>query len=338
MRNADLTLPPPARKIIGRILRAIRGRKKILCSSHVRADGDGLGSALAMARLLRKMGKKAHVVCEKGAVPEYAFIPQAGEVGSGPRDLWEAYDAVMTFDCANVERLESVGRALPKDLFCINIDHHVSNTRFGSLNWVDDAFASTTEMVYMIARQAGAKIDPILATQLYVGLVTDTGHFSMSNTSVRSHGIAAELMRAGVRPVDVTDQLYRRKTLGHLKLMSRFLRSIRLSKDGRVGWALLTRRMTRECGYDPNETQEFVNQIKSIRGVRAAVLLHEMNGDARIRISWRTSDGIDGAKLAACFGGGGHRRASGALIKGAIAEVERAVVARTLQFVRDGHR
>jgi phosphoesterase RecJ-like protein len=96
-------------KPIRRILEALRDRKKILCASHIRADGDGLGSALAFSRMLRKMGKRPHVVCDYGAVPEYRFIPEAESVGSGPRDLCPPYDALATFDCANYERLGRVG-------------------------------------------------------------------------------------------------------------------------------------------------------------------------------------------------------------------------------------
>jgi phosphoesterase RecJ-like protein len=320
---------PPFREI----LRVIRAGRSFLCSSHVRADGDGLGSALAFSRILRKMGKRSHVVCELGAVPEYRFIPESETVGSDPGDLRPPYDALFTFDCANYERLGSVGEAIPADLVRVNIDHHVSNTRFGTIDWIDDRFASTTEMVYTFAREARVKLDRTLAVQLYVGLVTDTGSFSMSNTTVRSHEIAAELMRAGVKPVWVSDRLYRRKSLGRLKLMARFLGAIRLSADGRVAWAVLTRRMCRECGEYPYETQEYVNVLKSIRGVQAAVLIREMKEDPRLRVSWRTSEGVDGSKLASQWGGGGHRRASGALIAGGTARVVKDVIRGTVDFV-----
>ena len=321
-----------------KVLAELRRGKRFLAASHIRADGDGLGSALAFVRLARKLGKKAHAAAELGAIPEYRFLPGADAVADGPAGLWPAYDAVFTFDCGSFDRLGTIGAALPRESRVVNVDHHVSNTRFGAVNWVDDSFASTTEMAYVLAKFSGTKIDADMATNLYTGIVTDTGGFSFSNTSARTHAIAADLLACGVKPAKVTGELYRQKTPGQLKLLARMAESIRATDDGTVAWAVLTRAMTDECGHYPYETQEYVNLIRSMKGVRVAILFRELKEDPRIRISFRTSDGVDGSKLASFFGGGGHRRASGAMLEGGAEEVAARVVRRAVEFVSEAGR
>lgn len=329
----DLTAA--SRRQIRKILRAVGLAKKIICLSHIRADGDGLGAATACSRMLRKMGKRSSVACDRGTAPEYRFIPEADRVAASPRDLHPPYDAALSFDCATYERLGSIGEALRgKVPILINIDHHLSNTRFGSINWIDDSFASTTEMVYYLIRESGVRIDPTLATQVYVGLVTDTGSFRFSNTTPRSHRIAAALIEAGARPSWVTEKLYRQKTPEFLQLLGKFLSRIRVSEDGLVAWGPLTLDMVRETGANPQETQEFVDLLRSMRGVRLGILLRELPDGEGIKVSFRTSEGVDGLKLASIWGGGGHRRASGALLKMSLEEAERDVVARSVEFVR----
>lgn len=313
------------------ILQVIRAGETFLCTSHIRADGDGLGSALAFDKLLRKLGKRSHVVCDKGAIPEYSFLPGADKVGSAAKDVRSNYDAVFSFDCANFERLGCVGESLPRGVTIVNIDHHISNERFGAVNWIDDTFASTTEMVFTFAKAAKIRIDRPMAVCLYVGLVTDTGNFAFANTTVRSHHIAGELLKCGVRPSDISNMLYRQRTPGELKLFAKCIENLQLSKDGSIGWVRLTEGMMRECGHWPEETQMYVNVIKSLKTVKVAVLLRQM--DSQVKVSFRTSEGIDGSKLAGLWGGGGHKRASGCTIDGPIEDVEKEVVRKTGEFL-----
>lgn len=314
-----------------RVLGELRKGSRILVATHIRADGDGLGSALAFARIARKLGCRPDVAAELGVVPEYRFLPNALSVFESYR---KPVDSLFAFDCGSFERLGAIGASLKAGTRIVNVDHHVSNTRFGHVNWVDPAFASTTEMVYVLARMAGVRIDPPMAVQLYTGMVTDTGGFSFSNTSPRTHRIAADLIEKGVKPARVSGSLFRQKTPGQLRLLSRIIDSIRTSPDGSVAWAVMTREMTEACGYYPYETQEYVNLIRSVKGVRVAILFRELREDPRIRLSIRTSDGVDGARLAARFGGGGHRRASGAMVEGSVEEVVARVVRCAAMFVR----
>lgn len=338
MSGPPFALNARTRRAALRVLRSLKRSKRVLAASHVRADGDGLGSALAFARAAARLGVRVQVAAELGVVPEYRFMPGANRVAASAAELWRDLDAAFVFDCGSRERLGSIGRALAPSVPIVNVDHHASNTRFGAVNWVDPGFAATTEMVYVLAKLSRVRIDRAAAENLYTGLFTDTGGFSYSNTNRRSHLIAADLVRLGARPAGVAEQIRRRKTPGHLRLLARIIQGVRLSEDGRVAWARLTRAMAEEAGHEPHETSEYVDLLKSIAGVRVAVLFREVPEDGGIRISFRTSPPVDGSALAARFGGGGHKRASGATVEGGIEEVETRVIAEARSWAAKEER
>ncbi len=325
-----------ANSSLNRIRDFLRSVRRVLVSGHVRSDADALGSQLAFARALRKLRKTAHVVCDHGVLPELRFLPGTHQVGRGPADLRPPYDAVVTFDSGAWSRLERIAHALPRpEIFVVNVDHHASNDRFGDLNWVDDRYSSSAEMAWELIRSLGVKPDRQIATCIYTGIVTDTGRFSFSNTSAETHRRAAELLELGIRPAEIYRALYRQKTPSHLRFLSECIARIRTSGDGRVAWVSLPRDMQERAGFEIGDTQEYVDLVKSLRGVRVALLFRELDG--RVKISFRT-EGVDGIALAAPWGGGGHRRASGATVEGPLARVEPAVIRRTLTMVKRGGR
>lgn len=312
------------------ILTFLRKHRRFLVSGHVRSDADALGSQLAFARALRRLGKKAQVVCDLGVLPELAWMPGTKEVGSGPGDLRPPYDAVVTFDSGAWSRLERIAEALPREeLTVINVDHHASNERFGDLNWVDDSYSSSAEMAWELILALGVKPDRAIATCLYTGMFTDTGRFSFSNTTPETHLHAAAMLRCGVKPAEVSKALYRQRTPAHLRFLSDCIARIR--SEGNVAWISLPLEMQKNAGFELGDTQEYVDLVKSLRGVRVALLFREL--EDRIKISFRTDAGVDGVKLAALWGGGGHRRASGATVRGPLGKVEEDVVRKTLAFV-----
>jgi phosphoesterase RecJ-like protein len=281
------------------------------------------------------MRKSSHVVCDRGAAPEYAFLPGSHQVGGEASDLKPPYDAVITFDSGSWQRLDRIAEALPrKEIVVINVDHHASNERFGDLNWVDDHYSSSGEMAWALIKAAGVKPDRNIATCIYTAIVTDTGRFSFANTTRETHLHAAELLRYGVRPAEIHSALYRQKTPAHLQLLSECIRSLRLTENGQVGWITITPEMTERAGFEPGETQEFVDLVKSVRGVRVALLFREIDEPGKVKISFRTDSGVDGIRLASKWGGGGHRRASGATIWGNLQRIQDEVVTETVRFLR----
>ncbi len=335
---AKSTVPPhklsaASRAMIRRVVAFAREHDNYLVSGHVRSDGDALGSQLAFHFLLRRMGKRSHVVCDHGALQDYRFLPGSDRVGAGPEDLRKGYAAVFTFDSGSWARLERISAALPRaDLAVVNVDHHASNERFGDLNWVDPTFSSSGEMVWELVKASGVRPDRDIATCVYTAIVTDTGRFSFSNTTIETHLNAAELLKCGVRPAEIHRALFRQKTREQLRFAAECLKRIRLAAGGRVGWIVISRDLVRRTGFNPGDTQEYIDQVKSIKGVRVAVLLRETEEAGKVKVSFRTDEGVDGIALASRWGGGGHPRASGATFHGSLREAEREVIARALRF------
>jgi phosphoesterase RecJ-like protein len=316
-------LSPASKAMVKKVLGFIKKHDNFLVSGHVRSDGDALGSQLAFHHLLKKMGKKSQVVCDQGALPDYRFLPGSDVVGAGPEDLRKGYSAVFTFDSGSWERLERISAALPrKELTVVNVDHHASNERFGDLNWVDPSFSACGEMVWELVKAAGVKPDRNIATCVYTTIVTDT------------HLNAAELLQFGVRPGEIHTALFRQKTKEQLAFLAEVLGRIRLTDDGKVGWIVISKALVEKTGFPPGDTQEYIDQVKSIKGVRVAILLKETDEPGKVKVSWRTDAGVDGIVLASKYGGGGHPRASGATFRGTIEEAERVIVDETVQFVQ----
>jgi bifunctional oligoribonuclease and PAP phosphatase NrnA len=336
---AKSTVPPhklsaASKAMVKKLLAFIRKHDNFLVSGHVRSDGEALGSQLAFHHLLKKLGKKSQVVCDHGALPDYQFLPGADAVGAGPEDLRKGYSAVFTFDSGSWERLERISAALPrKELTVVNVDHHASNERFGDINWVDPSFSACGEMVWELVKAAGVKPDRNIATCVYTTIVTDTGRFSFSNTTTETHLNAAELLSFGVRPGEIHSALYRQKTKEQLAFLAEVLGRIRLTDDGKVGWIVISKELIEKTGFPPGDTQEYIDQVKSIKGVRVAVLLRETDEPGKVKVSWRTDAGIDGIAIASKWGGGGHPRASGATFRGTIQEAERVVLDETIKLV-----
>jgi phosphoesterase RecJ-like protein len=311
----------------------IKKHDDFLISGHVRSDGDALGSQLAFHFLLKKLGKRSQVVCDQGALPEYRFLPGSGKVGAGPEDLRKGYQAVVTFDSGSWARLERISAALDRaSLKVVNVDHHASNERFGDLNWIDPSFSSSGEMAWELIKACGVKPTKDMATCVYTAVVTDTGRFSFSNTTIETHLNATELLSFGVKPAEIHRALFRQKTLGQLRFLSEVLGRIKMTSDGKVGWILLSRDLEAQFGQ-AGDTQEYIDHVKSIKGVKAAILIKEVAEPGKYKVSWRTDPGVDGIEIASAWGGGGHPRASGATVRAAsLEEAEKLVLERTIQL------
>lgn len=321
------------------VLRFLRSRKRFLLTTHVRVDGDALGSEIALARLLRRLGKTALIVNEEPVPEDLRFLPGSEEAGAGADALRGRFDAMVVVDSGSYPAASGLRRHLPADLPVVNIDHHASNDQFGDLNWVDAGLGSVGEMIYRLARGADVALDRESALGLYVSMVTDTGRFSFSNTSPYCHLIAAELLRHGIDPGLVTQQLYGNRSLQELKLHAACIHGMRLAAGGRLAWCKMDRELFRRCGAQPRDSQEFVDILKSVRGVKMALLFREVEEKGRIRVSIRSENGYDASVLAQAFGGGGHRRAAGCTCEGTLDGVARRVLSRARKLaasVRDG--
>lgn len=290
---------------------ALRAARRLLVVTHARPDGDALGSQLALARLLEGAGKSADCVVEGGAPADLSFLPGSARIGASPAEAKGPYDLYVLVDCAGLDRIETMGPAVPAGARVLNIDHHASNPRFGAVNWVEPESASVGEMIHALAAEAGWELDADAATCLYVAILTDTGRFCFPATRPSTHEIAADLLRRGVRPGEVSRRIYASKDMSELRLFAETIRAIRLEKDGKIAWVALTEKMMDDAGAHIAEGQEYVQLLKSIKGVAVAILLRPLAG-GKIKVSVRTEPPADASAICAKFGGGGHKRAAGA--------------------------
>ncbi len=279
--------------------------------------------------LLERLGVRARVVNDGPVPSSLRFLPGIERAATFPDGLAEPADLLVTVDCGARELLFGVAEKL-RDVPIANVDHHVGNAGYGRWNWIEPRAAAVGEMIYDLVEACGVVPDAAMATNIYVSLVTDTGRFSFSNTTPRTHEIAARLLRAGVKPDLVSREVYRSRTPGQLALLARTIASLSVHAGGRVATARLTQAMCRECGAAPWDTQEFVDVPKSVRGAEVGLLLREL-GDGSIKVSLRSEGGVDVDALARRFGGGGHVRASGCTLPPPLSEAERRVLAAAEQ-------
>jgi phosphoesterase RecJ-like protein len=303
----------------------IRGGRNFLITSHRNPDGDALGSGIALQGLIRKLGKSARMIVRDGFAKPLANIPGADEVTVSdtlPADYPRAYDAIFAMECPEVHR---TGYAvLPGPV--VNIDHHLGNEMYGEINYLDIEAPSVGEMVLQLNRRhLRLPLDPDIATAMYVSLATDTGFFRYHNTTLRTFEAAEELVRAGVVPGDVSLWINESNTRGAIKLLGLCLTTLELHAGGRIATTELPKRFYADAGAVPEDTEGIVNYGRSIEGVLISALLKE-GEDGRTRVSLRAKPGPDVQKVAAMFGGGGHKAASGCTIPLPLAEAKARLI------------
>ncbi len=309
----------------GEVAQRIRAGRNFLITSHRNPDGDALGSGLGLQRLIRHLGKNAAMQVRDGFSHALHNIPGASEVAvtdTLPPDYPKAYDAVFTMECPEVER---TGYAvLPGPV--VNIDHHIGNTMYGEINYLDIEAPSVGEMVMQINRRhLRVPLDSETATALYVSLASDTGFFRYHNTTLRAFEAAEELVRAGAVPGDISLWINESNSRGSIKLLGLCLSTLEVTPDGKVATIELPQRFFAEAGATPEDTEGIVNFGRSIDGVLVAALLKEVD-DQSTRVSMRAKPGVDVQAVASMFGGGGHKAASGCTMPLALAEAKKKLV------------
>lgn len=317
------------------VAEALRHGRRFAVTSHVRPDGDALGSVLAMGWILRRLGKEVRLVLADPVPATYAFLPGverievAGDLGGKPVDV----DTVVVVDCSDPVRVGPVGALLSPEALVVNVDHHLSN-EFAGPKYVRTEAAATGELLYELAQHLGLEIDRDTATCLYTALLTDTGSFRFANTTAGTLHIAAELLTRGVSPGYVAEQVYDVRPLASLRLLAEALATLRLTADGKVAWLQMDPGMLERHQVDASETEGLVNYARTISGVRIGALFRGV-GPAATRVSWRSRPGYDVSRVAARFGGGGHANAAGCDIPLPLAEAVEAGVAAALEAIRE---
>lgn len=314
--------------MLQKVLEQIEQRSKFLLTSHARPDGDAIGSALACCQILRSMGKQAQVVLRDGVPRIYQRLPFADQVLHSDR-VNEEYEAAIVLECDSIQRTRLEG--LEKQ-FLISIDHHLSGKPFAHVNWIDPTACATAEMIFRLAREAGVKISPEIATCLYTAVLTDTGSFCFAGTTERTFALAQELVRAGADPVACAQHVYFTNPTSKMRLLGSALST--LHREAELAWMHITRKDIDVSGAFDEDAEGLVNYALSIGGVEVAVFFRELS-DYRFRVSLRSKGKVNVAAIAERFGGGGHECASGFGIDGPLSVATERVLAQLRLGLRE---
>ena len=316
--------------IRSQIIDAIRSRQRFVLSSHVRPDGDAIGSQLAMAYALRALGKDVRLLNRDPAPSNLADFPGVGDIQVCDRTD-DPGDAVIVMECGDIGRTGVAG--LDRG-YVINIDHHVGNTMYGALNWFDGSAAACAEMVWDLIVDLGVPITTAIATHIYVAIVTDTGSFHYSNISPRTFDICRQCMVAGIEPTPIARTLFDSNSLGRLKIFGAVLNDMRIDPSGRVATIVLDRALAAACHATAEDTEGLVNQPLTVKTIQAVAFFKEI-GDGDWRVSLRSKGHVNVNSVAKVYGGGGHTNASGCSATGQLAALvpvfERALIEQVEQ-------
>ena len=322
MKRRDPGMSEPAG-----LIAALNNCKTVLISVHKNPDGDALGSQIGLMLALEKVGKEvfAHNL---DPVPEtYRFLPGTDRITTGP-SVKGTYDAFLVLD-ADPPRTGLFNGSWPARTL-INIDHHVTNPREWPLTWLDPDATATGEMIYRLMTGLNIPLDKDIAICLYTAIFTDTGSFRYSNTTAESMRIAATLIEAGADPWVVTENVYESYAFKRINLLGKVLSGIERSQDGRIAWVLVTDDLYRQTGTSAEDTDNFVNFVRSIKGVEVAILFRQ-TGQAQYKISLRAKGRVDLSGLATSLGGGGHKNAAGGVLDGPFTAVRDRVLSAVAQ-------
>jgi phosphoesterase RecJ-like protein len=301
----------------GQTLTALRGAGKFVVVTHENPDGDALGSLIAMQEILQTLGKDAVMFIDEYEFPlpqEYRFFPLQGHVSSPPADLDER--TLVFLDCGNVERNPAAEALQRPGARILNIDHHHDNTRFGTVNLVDDHASCTAEIVWDLMHGLGVEPSQTVAEALYVGLITDTGRFMYENTGPRAHLMAADLIEVGVDVHEMYRRVYEGVPFGKLALLARGLSNVQRYDGGQLTLTALSAEDFAASGAEESYSEGVIDHLRAVEGTLVAALVRERlcpNGvRATRKVSLRSSDGrVDVSAIAREVGGGGHRQAAG---------------------------
>ena len=313
----------PTHEMKKEIIDALRSEDNFLIASHMNPEGDAIGSALALAISLKSLGKKVSVYNQDPTPSNLQFLPMSSSIFHDMNDFIHN-DIAVVLDCSDLNRLGKDAEKIRKIEKIINIDHHKTNDGFGDLVLVDPDCSSTAEMVYGLIKDIPVQVTPEIATNVYAGILTDTGAFCYSNTTAQVLQIAGELVTKGANPSLVAEEVYERQSVAKIRLLGLALNTLKIVEDGRIGAINVSLSMLDSAGATPELTENIVNYPKSIRDVEVSVLFREISPD-NYKISFRSGERVDVADIAKEFGGGGHSKASGCNIRGSLPEVEERV-------------
>lgn len=300
----------------------IRAASRLLLITHITPDGDAVGGLLALGRALRRLGKEVTVSCSDVVPKRFAYLPGYPDI---VHQVQSSFDLIVSLDCSDLRRVGPIYRAEQwRDIPFLNIDHHVTNTRFGTLNWVDPACVAASEMVLDLCDRLDVVLDSDMAKCLLYGIIGDTQGLRTVNVTPALLNKVVRLMQAGAPLADIMDQSFNRRPFGLLRVWEKTLETMRL-EDG-VVWAALSRQARLEAGWPDTDMQGLSNFLLSVEEAYLSAVLVERD-DGRVEVGLRARAPFDVARVALAFGGGGHPQAAGCVMDGPLDVAVEQVIA-----------
>jgi bifunctional oligoribonuclease and PAP phosphatase NrnA len=318
--------------MIRQIAEIIQKGRSFLVTSHMRLDGDAVGSELALYEALKSLGKEAVVYNQDRTPQMYAFLPDAGVIVNrlGPLD---GFDAVFVLDCSEIERMGEEAPRIAGIRRIVNIDHHISNDRYGHLTLTDPEASSTGEMIFRLIDGMGIELTRDMAVNLYTAILTDTGAFRYSNTGPKTFAVAGRLLEKGADPAWIAQMVYETFPAVKIRLLGRALSTLEFDWQGRIAAVTVSKKMLEDAGAQWEHTEGFVEFPRSIEGVQVAVFFSEIS-EGVFKVSLRSKGRFSVEEVAREFGGGGHINAAACRIQGDYDAVKR----RLFDAIKNGGR
>ena len=314
--------------MLSQVVELIESKRDFAITTHIKPDGDGVGSSLGLCWLLRSLGKSAEVIVNGDVPSAYSGLPGADEIRN-VTEIDRKYDAIFVIECSDAERPGISGLG---DEFTVNIDHHATSEHFGSINWIDSTASAAGEMIYNLCKAIGGRITKDIAECVYMALVTDTGSFHFPNTSDRTLKVASELIRAGAKPATISEAVYNNYPWSRIELMRHVLGTIKRDETGRIASLRQTLEMQESSAAVDGDNSGFVNIPLAARDVLASVYMREV-GVGEYKVSLRSKGDINVAKIGEKFSGGGHKNAAGCSVEGDWDELEDQIVAAVREAI-----
>lgn len=301
------------------IIKEIVSGERFLVASHLNPDGDAIGSSLALALALEKMGKEVVVYNHDPLPYQFGFLCSSERIvnsleGEG------VFDAAFVVDCSELKRVDESFSQMVSTKKWINVDHHLTNECFADISYIEKEACSTGYLVYQIIKELPIEMTKDIAENIYTTILVDTGSFRYSNASNEAFKVAGEMVALGVSPWNVANNVYENQPQARIELLTDVLNTLKVEAGGEIASVVVTRGMMEKSGTDSDATDGFVNYPRSIEGIEVAFLIREIGEDI-YKISFRSKGKINVAQVSQGFGGGGHRNAAGCVIKGSLEDV-----------------
>lgn len=306
--------------------RVIAQNKRFLVCTHVNPDPDALASQIAVAQVLKNFGKDVRVLSSDPLPKRFRFLPGSKMIRAYEEGTRVPFEVAVIVDCGDLRRIGRVQELIPPGTSILNIDHHITNELFGTLNIVVPSASSTCEVLFDLFKKMKAAITRDMATLLYLGIMTDTGSFRYENTTAHTHAVTAELMRFPIPVSEFYEVLYETIPFNDIRYFTRLVGTFDFLSRGRVVCLELPKKVLAKFSDEFDLRDKIFRYLRAIKGVEVIVILTEET-PTRTRVNLRSLRRVDVGRLAYRFQGGGHSRASGCIVEESIKKAKQKILA-----------